>query len=66
MMDKVKKRRRGILSVNFSHALFSLSFTFGYAGLGCSTQSPVRHFICELKTTSHISAPNLRKNLIPH
>jgi len=31
------KKKGGILSVNFSHALFSFSFTFGYAGLGCST-----------------------------
>ena len=34
---KKKGGAEGGLLVNFSHDLFSLSFTYGYTGLGCST-----------------------------
>jgi len=61
MMYKVQTK---IVSVNFSHAVFSLLSTFRDAGLGLAVHglfqsdllwcSPAWQFTCELKMTSHV------------
>jgi len=52
------KSKKRILSVNPSHALFSLVFVLGDLGLGFTLYDPVSHshvrcFIRKFKMTSH-------------
>jgi len=60
-MDKVPKK---IVSVNYSHALFSLLSTLFNAGLGLAPHGPVQSdpvwhfqiwdFTCKFKMNSHV------------